>query len=220
MPDSKSTLITLTHPRSAAAEAYRALRANLFLSSREHPIHTLVVTSSAPGEDRSTVLANLAVAMAQGGQRVILVDADLRRPSLHELFDAPNERGLTTLLDGQDAVTAPPLAAMAEVELLQLLTSGPLPLDPAAQLGSRRMEEVIAALLKRTDVLLFSAPPILAAADAIVLGMKANGVLLVVEAGRTSRDHVQQAKERLEKARVCIVGAALTHARANSSLAY
>jgi non-specific protein-tyrosine kinase len=165
-------------------------------------------------------LANLAVAMAQGGQRTILVDADLRRPSLHELFDAPNERGLTTLLDGQDAVTAPPLALVADVELLQLLTSGPLPLDPAAQLGSRRMEEVIAALLKRTDVLLFSAPPILAAADAIVLGMKANGVLLVVEAGRTSRDHVQQAKERLEKARVCIVGAALTHARANSSLAY
>jgi non-specific protein-tyrosine kinase len=220
MPDSKSTLITLTHPRSAAAEAYRALRANLFLSCHEHPLHTLVITSAAPGEDKSTALANLAVAMAQGGQRVTLVDADLRRPSLHELFDAPNERGLTTLLDGQDALTAPPLAPVADVEHLQLLSSGPLLLDPAAQLGSRRMEEVIAALLKRADVLLFSAPPVLAAMDAVVLGMKVDGVLLVVEARHTRRDHVQQAKERLEKAHVRIVGVTLTHASADNSLGY
>lgn len=220
MPDPKPTLITLTHPRSPAAEAYRALRANLAMSSLDHPLRALVVTSAAPGEDKSAALANLAIVMAQGGQRVILADADLRHPSLHELFGVPNERGLTTLLDEQDALSAPPLAAIADIDELQLLTSGPSPLDPAAQLGSKRMEEVIAALQKRADVVLFDAPPVLAAADAVMLGMKTDGVLLIAQAGHTSRMRVQQAKERLEKARVCIVGVALTHAPADKSLGY
>ncbi len=220
MPDSKLAIITLTHPRSPAAEAYRTLRANLSLSSPDHPLRTLVVTSAAPGEDKSITLANLAMAMAQGGQRVILVDADLRHPSLHELFDAPNERGLVTLLDEQDALTAPPLVPVAEVERLQLLPSGPLPLDPAAQLGSARMDKVIAALQKQADVVLFDAPPILTAPDAAILGTQVDGVLLVVQARHTSRDHVQQAKERLEKARVRVVGVALTHAEADKSLGY
>ena len=219
MPDSKSTLVTLTHPRTPAAEAYRALRANLALYALEHPLHTLVVTSAAPGEDKSVLLANLAVVMAQGGQRVILVDADLRHPAQHELFGAPNERGLATLLEGQDAVTAPPLAPAGDVENLHLLTSGPLPLDPVALLGSKRMEDALAALLKRADVVLLDAPPVLAAADAALLGMRADGVLLAVKARHTSRDHVQQARERLEKAHVRIVGVALTHAAQDKALA-
>jgi len=206
-----ATLVTLTHPRSPAAEAYRALRANLALTSQEQPLHTLVVTSAAPGEDKSIALANLAVVMAQGGQRVLLVDADLRHPTLHELFGVPNERGLATLLEGENAVTAPPIVSIEDVENLQLLTSGPQPLDPAAQLGSKRMDEVLGALQKRADVRLFSAPPVLAAADALVLGTKTDGVLLVVQARHTSRDQVQQAKEKLEKARVRIVGVAMTN---------
>jgi len=220
MPDSKLTLITLTHPRSPAAEAYRTLRANLSLSTLDHPLRALVVASVAPGEGKSIALANLAVTMAQGGQRVILVDADLRRPSLHELFGASNERGLTTLLDEQDPLTAPPLVPVADVEHLQLLTSGPPPLDPAAQLGSPRMDKIIAALKQRADVALFAAPPILAATDATVLGMKVDGVLLVAQAGHTSREHLQQAKERLEKARVRVVGVTLTNATPDKSVGY
>lgn len=218
MPDSKSTLITLTHPRSPAAEAYRTLRANLYLSGAEHPLHALVVASVAPGELKSVAVANLAVTMAQGGQRTILVDADLRRPLLHELFSASNERGLATLLDERDPLTAPPLAPVADVENLVLLPGGPPPLDPAAQLGSPRMDKVIAALRQRADVVLFDAPPVLAATDAMILGMKVDGVLLVVQAGHTSRDHVQQAKERLEKAHARIVGVTLTHATVDKSL--
>ena len=220
MPDSKSTLITLTHPRSSAAEAYRALRANLAMFGAEHPLRALIVASAAPGEDQSIALANLAIVMAQGGQRVILVDADLRHPSLHELLGVPNERGLTTLLEEQDALSAPPLAPVADVDGLQLLPSGPSPLDPAAQLGSKRMEEVIAALQKRADIVLFDAPPVLAATDAVMLGMKTDGVLLVVQAGHTSREHLQQAKEKLEKAHVYIIGVALTHAPTDKSLGY
>ena len=220
MPDSKPTLVTLAHPRSAAAEAYRALRANLTMSGLEHPVHTLVVTSATPKEDKSIALANLAVTIAQGGQRVILVDADLRHPSLHELFSAPNERGLATLLEGEDALSAPPLTAVVNVEHLQLLTSGPTPLDPAARLGSKRMEEILAALQKRADLVLIDAPPILAATDATALGMKTDGVLLIVQAGHTSREHLEQAKDKLEKAHVRIVGVALTHAPTDKSLGY
>jgi len=220
MPDSKPTLITLTHPRSPAAEAYRALRANLAMSSLDHPLRALVVTSVAPGEDKSAALANLAIVIAQGGQHVILVDADLRHPSLHEIFGLPNERGLATVLDEQDALTAPPLAPIPDIENLELLTSGPLPLDPAAQLGSKRMEEALAALQKHADMILLSAPPVLGAADAVVLSMKTDGVLLVVQAGHTSRDHVQQAKDRLEKAHARIVGVALTNAHTDKSLGY
>jgi capsular exopolysaccharide synthesis family protein len=220
MPDLNSTLVTLTHPRSQAAEAYRTLRANLSLSCADRPLHTLVVTPAAPDKDKSVPLANLAVVIAQGGQRVILVDANLRHPSLHELFGAPNEHGLVTLLDELDALTAPPLAPVADVERLQLLTSGPLPLDPAAQLDSARMDKVIAALQKQADFVLFDAPPVLAATDAAILGTKVDGVLLIVQAKHTSRDHVQRAKERLEKAHVCVVGVALTHAAVDKSLAY
>jgi capsular exopolysaccharide synthesis family protein len=215
-----ATLVTLTHPRSAAAEAYRSLRANLTLSTPDHPLHTLVVTSAAPGEDKSTALANLAIAIAQGGQRVILADADLRHPSLHELFGLPNEHGLATLLEGQAALSAPPLAEIPEVENLQLLTSGPPPLDPAAELGSKRMDEVVAALQKRADVVLFDAPPILSATDATVLSTKLDGVLLVVKASHTSRDHLRQAKEKLEKAHVHIIGVTLTNTPADKSVGY
>jgi len=144
----------------------------------------------------------------------------LRHPSLHELFGVPNERGLATLLEGQDALSAPPLATVAGVDHLQLLTSGPAPLDPAARLGSKRMEEVLAALQKRADLVLIDAPPVLAATDATALGMKADGVLLIVQAGRTSREHLEQAKEKLEKAHVHIVGVALTHAPTDKSLGY
>lgn len=220
MPDSKATLITLTHPRSSAAEAYRALRANLAMSSLDQPLHALVVTSAAPGEHKSNALANLAIVMAQGGQRVLLVDADLRHPTLHELFGVPNERGLTTLLDERDALSAPPLVEIADVNGLQLLTSGPAPLDPAARLGSKRMEQVIAALLKCADTVLFDAPPVLTATDAVMLGMKTDGVLLIVQAGHTSRDHAQQAKEKLEKAHVHIIGVALSNAPADESWGY
>ena len=204
-------LITLTDPRSPAAEAYRTLRTNLTFAALDKPIETLLVTSPAPGEDKSTVLANLAVTMAQGEQSVILVDADLRRPSLHEIFGAANERGLTTMVVEETALDDPPLVDTG-VDNLRLMPSGPLPPNPAGILGSRRMEEAIARLKTRADVILFDAPPVVAVTDAAVLGTKVDGVLLVVRAGRTRREHAQRARELLERGHVRIVGAVLNNA--------
>ena len=204
-------LITLTNPRSPAAEAYRTLRTNLTFAALDEPIETLVVTSATPGEDRSTVVANLAVTMAQGERRIILVDGDLHRPELHEIFGVANDRGLTTMIVEEAALDDPPLMDVG-VDNLWLVPSGPLPPNPADILGSRKMEAAIATLKSRADVVLFDAPPVIAVTDAAVLGTKVDGVLLVVRAGRTRREHAQRAKELLERAHVRIVGAVLNDA--------
>ena len=184
-------------------------------SSLDEPIRTLVVTSPAPDEGKSTTVANLAVTMAQGGRSTILVDCDLRRPALHTLFDCQSEPGLTNLLleeDGQPALQ------QTEVEGLQILTSGPLPPNPADLLGSQKIDKVIASLVEKADVVLFDAPPVIAVTDAAVLGAKVDGVLLVISAGKTRREHAERAKEMLERANVRIVGAALTNAPKDSSI--
>jgi non-specific protein-tyrosine kinase len=201
----------LTDPRNPAAEAYRTLRTNLTFTALDKPIETLIVTSAAPDEDKSTVLANLAVTMAQGERHTILVDADLRRPGLHEIFGVGNDRGLTTMIVGETTLDNPPLIDVG-VDNLWLVPSGPLPPNPADILGSRKMEQVIAALKARADVVLFDAPPVVVVTDAAVLGTKVDGVLLVVCAGRTRREHTQRAKELLERVHVRIVGAVLNDA--------
>jgi len=207
----KLDLITVTDPRNPAAEAYRTLRTNLTFAALDKPIETLVITSAAPGAGKSIVLANLAVTMAQGEHRTIMVDADLRRPELHNIFGVANERGLTTMFVEEAALNSPPLMETG-VGNLWLLPSGPLPPNPADLLGSRRMEQAIAALKARADLILFDAPPVIAVTDATVLGTKVDGVLLVVSAGRTRREHALRARELLERVHVRIVGAVLNDA--------
>jgi capsular exopolysaccharide synthesis family protein len=210
-------LITLTDPRSPAAEAYRTLRTNLYFSSLDRALETLLVTSAAPGDGKSTTLSNLAVTMARGEKRTILVDADLRRPALHKLFGVSNSQGLTTMAVQESALTEPPLVETG-VDNLWLLPSGPLPPNPAEILGSRRMEEIIAALKTHADVVLFDAPPVIAVTDAAVLGSKVDGVLLVVSAGKTRREHALRAKEMLERVKVRLMGAVLNNAPPDQSM--
>ena len=209
------TLVTITDPRSPASEAYRTLRTNLSFYHLDKPLKTLVVTSPAAGEGKSTTIANLAVTMAQSGRRTILVDCDLRRPTLHELFDLAMTPGLTNLV--MDEVGELPLQQTA-VENLQILSSGPKPPNPADLLGAARMDQIIAQLTERADMVLFDVPPVMAAADAAILGAKTDGVLLVIQAGKTRRDQSERAREILEKAKARIVGATLTNAPKDSSL--
>lgn len=202
------SLITLTDPRSPVSEAYRTLRTNLSFYSLDNPLRTLVVTSPAPGEGADEAVANLAVTMAQSGKRTILVECDLRRPSLHTLFGKAAEPGLTDMILGDNEL---PLQK-TEVDNLWLLTSGPQPPNPADLLGSGRTDEIIERLGQEADIILFHAPPVIAVTDATVLGSKVDGVLLVIQAGKSRRDHAQRAKEMLSKANVRIVGVTLTNA--------
>ena len=210
-------LVTISTPRSPISEAYRTLRTNLEFASLDTAVRTMVVTSPAPEEGKSTTLANLAVTMAQAEKRVILVDCDLRRPCLHKLFGVSNDPGLTTMIVDEDAMSDPPLQETA-IPGLHLLPSGPLPPRPSDLLWSRRMEKVIASLVERSDIVLFDAPPIIAVTDAAVLATKVDGVLLVVSAGTTKREHASVAISMLEKVNANIIGAVLNNVAVDTRL--
>jgi len=217
MSDKLNELITLTESRSPISEAYRTLRTNLDFAGLDRALRTLVVTSAGMSEGKSTTLANLAIVSAQAGRRVILVDADLRRPTLHTVFGLANDAGLTTMMMDDAALASPPLIKTA-VDGLSVLTSGPLPPNPAEVMGSRRMEEIIAALAERADQVLFDTPPVVAVTDAAVLATKVDGVVLVVSAGHTRRDHARTAVQRLQQINARLVGAVLTNVQVDTGL--
>src|SRR5258708_5098161 len=209
-------LVTLQDPTSAAAEAFRALRTNIQFAALEKPIRTLIVSSPAPDEGKSATIANLAVTMAQAGHKTLLVDADLRRPSQHTLWELPNHTGLTSvILDSASGKL--PLQGVG-VDNLAVLTSGPLPPNPADLFSTRRIEEVLEALSAQAEIVLFDAPPILSVSDTTLLASKLDALLLVVKAGATRRDHAQRAQETLQRANIRVIGVALTNAPRDSSM--
>lgn len=210
------SLPLLGEGQSAAAEAYRVLRTNLQFAGVGKPLRTLMITSPVPSEGKSLTAGNLAAALAQAGKQVILVDADLHRPRLHRLFGLRNNTGLTTaLLDG-DAGLADLLQATA-VPGLNVLTTGPLPPNPAELLGSDRMRELMAALAARCDMVIFDTPPVLALADAVVLGSQVDGTLLVISAGETRRDMAHRGVAALLQANARVVGALINRVPVHSS---
>ena len=208
-------LVAARSPQSQAAEAYRTLRTNIQFSSLDRDLRTLLVTSPGPDEGKSTVLANLAITIAESGRRVIAADCDLRRPSLHRLFGLQEAPGLTTMI--LEAAAEPPLQATA-VPHLRLLASGPLPPNPAELLASERMAGVIGRLAAHADLVLFDSPPIAAVSDAAVLAARVDGVLLVVDAGRTRRDTARQAKEQLARVGAHLLGVVLNNVKPERGL--
>lgn len=217
MSEDTPRLVTLTDPRSPVSEAYRTLRTNLLFASLSEEIQTLAVTSAAPDEGKSTTLANLAVTLAQSGKSTLIIDADLRLPSQHEIWGLPNDEGLTDVFLSKSKT---PKFAFQEVDVenLRMLTSGPLPPSPADLIGSTRMEAVLAGLKKEAEFVLFDAPPVTAVTDAALLASQLDGALLVVRAGGTHRQHAEQAKALLEKGQTRIVGAVLNDAPRDASM--
>ncbi len=201
-------LITVKHPRSPISEAYRVLRTNLQFSSPDRALRTLVVTSPNPLEGKSTTVANLGVVMAQAGKQVVMVDADLRRPVLHRIFQMDNSQGLTDVLLKEGLVIDGHVQPTG-VENLRLLTTGPLPPNPSELLGSRRMAALIEGLKEEADVILFDSPPSLAVTDASVLATQADGVLLVTDVGRTRRNVAKESVDRLQHVGANLLGVVL-----------
>lgn len=200
-------LITQRHPRSAVAEAYRTLRTNLGFASVDHACRSILVTSPGPEHGKSTTAANLAIVLAQAGQKVLLADCDLRKPDIHRLFSLDNAAGLTnTLIQGRDPVE---LAHPGPVKNLTVLTSGPVPPNPAELLGSDRVRSLWPQLLERFDSVIIDTPPVLAVTDSVLLSRQIDGVILVVSAGVSRVEVIQQAKEQLAKASARIIGVVL-----------
>ena len=201
-------LVSLTAPMSAAAEAYRTLRTAIQFLALDRSMGVLQVTSSNASEGKTTTLANLGVALAKAGQRVVLVCCDLRRPRLHEFFGLPNDVGFTSLLLG-NAPLSKALQAVPDVPRLRLLASGPLPPNPSELLSSSRTKEVFAALKAEADIVLIDSPPVLPVTDALVLFRQVDATLMVFSAGGTTQKQAATALAMAKQVDAPLIGTVL-----------
>lgn len=211
-----STLITSTDPDDPAAEAYRALRTSVRFLDPDHPLQVIAVTSPSASEGKTTTVVNLAVALAQSGERVVLVDADLRRPSIATTLGLEGAVGLTNVVT-RGAVLAD---ALQEWGSLSVLPAGQLPPNPSEIVGSQSMGALLDELRAMYDVVVVDAPPVLAVTDAVVLATQVDGVLLVVRAGSTQRGLAIEARRRLDGVGGSVVGCVLNAVASSTAQGY
>jgi capsular exopolysaccharide synthesis family protein len=201
-------IVTLSQPKGAASEAYRSLRTNLQYTAIQRGIKTLLVTSAAAGEGKTVTTVNLAAALALSGQRVIVVSADLRRPTLEKYFGLDRGEGLSSwLVSDQDNLWS--LIQDPDIRNLRVLPSGPIPGNPAELLTSARAAQLVEMLAANADFVLFDSPPVLGLADSAILASRVDGVLLIVDAGTSHSSAGARAKEEVERAGGTIVGCLL-----------
>jgi non-specific protein-tyrosine kinase len=217
--NNKDRLVTSQGLFSSAAEAYRLIRTNLQFTAIDQSVKSIMVTSSNPGEGKSTTAANLAMVMAQSELKTILVDTDLRKPTMHKLFSLSNLSGITDLLRSPDLNPDSHLKATS-IQNLQVITSGPLPPNPAEMLGSKRMVELIECLEELADVVIFDSPPVLAVTDSSILANRVDGVIVVCQAKRTRRKTIKEAVRRLKKGNTMLLGVVLNQASKSAGYYY
>lgn len=193
-------------PKSIAAESYRTLRTNIQYSSFDKEYKVIMVTSSEPGEGKSTTAGNLALCLAQGEKKVILVDCDLRKPSLHKKFKISNIVGLSDVMIGKEELVT---AMHRYNNNLVILTSGKIPPNPSEMLSSKAMTALLDTLKQNFDYIILDTPPVQAVTDSQILATKADGTILVVRAERTKKDSVQNAINLLKKVNADIIGTVL-----------
>ena len=204
-------------PKSITAESYRSLRTNIQYSSIDKQVKTLVVTSSNAGEGKSTVAGNLAYTFFQNGKRVLIIDCDLRKPSLHRKFNVSNEEGLTDVLVGTSKLNN----GMKKVDdNLYLLTTGTLPPNPAEIIGSNTMENFLEQCKINFDYIILDTPPILPVTDSKLLAIKADATVVVVRSEVSKSKHVSQAFKELEKVNANIIGTILNDVEMYSEKLY
>ncbi|MBX0313321.1 CpsD/CapB family tyrosine-protein kinase [Planococcus glaciei] len=202
-------LITANFPNSYVSEQFRTLRTNINFASPDRKIQTLVVTSASPYEGKSTTAANLAIVFAQEGKKVLLIDADMRKPTMHYTFHKENTRGLSTILTKQMTLKASILPTL--IDNLELLTSGPIPPNPAELLSSLSFQSMMKSLQELYELIIFDSPPMLSVTDGQILANKCDGVVLVINAGKTQKQKAQKAKEAIVASNGKLLGAVLNN---------
>lgn len=200
-------LITIKDPKSPIAEAYRTLRTNIQFSLPDTKVKTILLTSSGPGEGKSTTSSNIAVTFAQNGHKTIIIDCDLRKSTIHKKFGVSNTIGLTNILIGE--VNFNEESFKSQVANLYILPSGTRPPNPAELLSSKKMEKFMEELKEKFEVIIIDTPPVLMVTDAQILSNYADGVILVVASGEADKHAAQRAKELLEKVNAKILGVVL-----------
>jgi receptor protein-tyrosine kinase len=212
-------VVSVSHPLSPAAESYRSLRTSLQFVRQERPLRTLVVTSPAAAEGKTSTVANLGAVFAQAGERVVLVSCDLRRPRLAEFFGLDEQIGLTTVLLGEQSL-AEVVQPVSGHETLWLLGAGRVPANPAELLNGPAARELFAALRAEFDLVLIDSPPVLPVTDAAVLSKDADGTLMVVAAGQTKRVDLRRAAEKLAQVNAPMVGTVLNEVTRQTGYGY
>ncbi|MGG1364499.1 CpsD/CapB family tyrosine-protein kinase [Priestia megaterium] len=214
----KRRLLAHNSPKDPVAEQYRTIRTNIQFSGADQEIKSLVLTSSGPAEGKSTTATNLATVYAQQGLKVLLIDADLRKPTAHYTFRLENHAGLTNVLTRQS--TLGQAVQETEVRDLYMLTSGPIPPNPSELLSSNQMEEILKEMKQQFDLVIFDTPPILAVADAQILANQVDASILVVSSGKTDKEAALKAKELLVNAKSKLLGVVLNNRKVESGNYY
>ncbi|MCM3749157.1 CpsD/CapB family tyrosine-protein kinase [Paenibacillus pasadenensis] len=213
-----NSLVTHNDPKSPISEAYRTLRTNIQFSSFDEAIQVIMVASANPGEGKSTTASNLAVTYAQEGKKVLLIDADLRKPSVFKVFNVSNRVGLSTVVSGQcrteDAIQD------TDVDNLFVLPSGPVPPNPSELLASQSMKAALEDFKASYDIVIFDTPPVLAVTDSLIVSAMCQGVLLVVHAGKVKSELVRKAKTNLEHVNARILGVVLNNTKSSKGDKY
>jgi capsular exopolysaccharide synthesis family protein len=214
--DRPELLITVEarSPRSSLGEAYRQLRTSVLLSTAGHAPKSLLVISSLPSEGKTTTSVNMAISLAQTGVRVLIVDADMRRPRLHDIFGLENQRGLSTILS-RELSESEVLAIIEQHEEtgVYVLPSGPIPPNPAELLGSDQMRQLISTLESNFAHAILDSPPISSVTDGVLLSSMVDGVLMVVSCGRSSREIVKRSRQMLRDVRAKILGVVINNVK-------
>lgn len=213
------SLITLNEPMSHVSESYKMFRTNLNYMNIDQENRVLLFTSSMTEEGKTTSISNAAVSFALEGKKVLLMECDLRKARIHEVFNLPQFPGLTNLLSEKKSLQSV-VKVLDELTNLHVLVSGPLPPDPAEMLGSRAFEKLIEDARNVYDMILIDAPPVLAVTDAAVLSRLADGVVMVLAAKETKKEAARKVKQALEKVGANILGVLLTKTVINKDNGY
>lgn len=211
-------LITKIDPRSPATEQYKTIRSNIQFAAIDRDIHSIMVTSSNPGEGKSTTVANLAVVFAQQGKKVLLVDTDLRKPVIHSIFNMNNNIGLTNVLTKRKSL-ADAVKPTHQANLF-ILPSGPIPPNPAELLSSSAMKKMYELALGKYDLVIFDTPPLLAVTDAQIVSDFCDGTILVVSSEKTKVEEVDKGLELLKRANANMLGVVLNNKKVTNKNHY
>ncbi|QIH77973.1 polysaccharide biosynthesis tyrosine autokinase [Macrococcoides canis] len=207
-------LITHLYPKSTISEQYRMIRSNIMFSGIDNEIKKLVVTSAAPSAGKSRTAANIAVAYAQAGKNVLLIDGDLRKPTVQYTFEIKNVFGLSNLIT--DQINISQAVQNTQVENLSIMTSGPIPPNPSELLASKRFKELLSNLEEYFDMIIIDTPPVLAVTDAVIMSTLVDGTILVTDVETNNKNHLVKAKEVLQKSDANILGIVLNNVEKSS----
>lgn len=205
----ETKLIMDVNPQSPISEAYRNLKTNVQFIKWDRTIQIIAVASTLPGEGKTTTISNLAISYAQEGKKVLLIDADLRHPSLHRAFNVVNKVGLSNVLACQKLLAE--VVKDSSIENLSIIPSGPVPPNPAELLASPQFNMLLEESKSQYDMILFDTPPILAVADGLIISAACDGVILVVQSGKVKRQMIKKTKAKLEHVNAEILGVVLNN---------